>query len=537
MSSRLAALRVRSALIAKFYAPTAVWSARSRLRRLSGKGRRQRQGKAVLIDSYQLTEFQLSALAVCQVLISEFGAEQVFFTPDPSRTRLVTRILRSAVRPYGKLSWDPLSREHLRSLSELLTEWRRTCSSPDDILDLSYDGVRVGQHAYDTYIRDGHLTASIHDDEIWAYVEKALVLACGCKSAVEASKIRWVIVSHDCYLTLGVLSDVAAALGIEVLWINPVAVSRVLRPYGSTSALVGRFRTEWANLGELSRGELRRLGATSLDKHQQSLRLSERQSGELVVDGQESPEAIEHSQDFATTSTPFFVIALHEFFDNPHCYGRMWFPDFWSWLCFVLDQAAETGHTWVLRPHPETLSRDLIAGPLGELVEENAWLSLGDPSEGWADLKAGGMRGVVTYYGSVTHEVSTMGLPVVCARPSPHEEYQFGHRASTKEEYASLIRGIADLDWAVPVRDDVVEFMAMHEHYRVIPNLFFENFWSVYEDIEQAWRQGDWRKQMGAEKAILQKFLPRGLIGGSVVNHRRFLDYLARPDREVLHFW
>ena len=51
------------------------------------------------------------------------------------------------------------------------------------------------------------------------------------------------------------------------------------------------------------------------------------------------------------------LIAVHDFFDNPHGYGGMFFTDYYEWLTFLVDLSKKTNYDWYIKTHPDFSSR------------------------------------------------------------------------------------------------------------------------------------------------------------------------------------
>ena len=53
------------------------------------------------------------------------------------------------------------------------------------------------------------------------------------------------------------------------------------------------------------------------------------------------------------------LIALHNFYDSPHVFGNMLFPDFYEWLRHIVKLSKLTDYEWLVKPHPENTVKDI----------------------------------------------------------------------------------------------------------------------------------------------------------------------------------
>ena len=61
---------------------------------------------------------------------------------------------------------------------------------------------------------------------------------------------------------------------------------------------------------------------------------------------------------------PKVLIAAHNFYDSPHVFGKMLFPDFYEWLKFIVKEVSKNNIECFLKLHPQNNSKEI------ELINE-----------------------------------------------------------------------------------------------------------------------------------------------------------------------
>jgi hypothetical protein len=144
-------------------------------------------------------------------------------------------------------------------------------------------------------------------------------------------------------------------------------------------------------------------------------------------------------ESFSLEGHPAILIMGHDFFDSPHIYRWILFPDFYCWLHFVFSQAAKSPYKFYYKPHPNEI------GASGEILQRLRSrfpdiVFLPKQTSNQTLLKAG-FRIVLTVYGTVAHEFPYQGVPVIACGDNPHSSYSFNTCASTPEELEAYLTG------------------------------------------------------------------------------------------------
>jgi hypothetical protein len=171
---------------------------------------------------------------------------------------------------------------------------------------------------------------------------------------------------------------------------------------------------------------------------------------------------------YAENSPPFpeikgaVVVYLHDFFDSPHIYANLLFPDFWSWACFTIETLQAAGIHFYLKRHPNQIG--LSAGVVRQLQDKYPSVRFVPEDVTTSRLVIDGMACAVTVYGTIAHEVAYLGVPSIACARHPHVAFDFCWTAHTPAEYAALLQSSNRLviQDKKAIQRQVLEFYAMH---------------------------------------------------------------------------
>lgn len=139
------------------------------------------------------------------------------------------------------------------------------------------------------------------------------------------------------------------------------------------------------------------------------------------------------------------VIFLHDFFDSPHVYRSLVFPDFFEWICFTIEILTEANIRFFIKPHPNQI--ELNDAVLRKLKQRYPSISLISPNVTNKQLADAGLACAVTVFGTVAHEMAYLGVPSIACAHHPHVSFDFCKTAKNKAEYADALLKHADSDF------------------------------------------------------------------------------------------
>lgn len=137
-------------------------------------------------------------------------------------------------------------------------------------------------------------------------------------------------------------------------------------------------------------------------------------------------------------------MALHDFFDAPHCYGNAFYPDFYLWLDTLGQLSESTDYEWYLKSNPfemgesaHIVNRLKSKYPKSNILPKN--FSVKEICDFGIDL-------VLTVYGTVAWEYSVVGITVINASKNhPHSNFSFSITPNNELEFERLLLNIANV--------------------------------------------------------------------------------------------
>jgi hypothetical protein len=346
-----------------------------------------------------------------------------------------------------------LSQSGISDLIEARRIWKGL-ESKDALLELTLSGIKVGDLIYDTYLRfKPAATMDLKSAYLWVVIWQTLRDLRAARAYMLDVKPSMFITTYSTYVQHGVAARVALAAGVKVC-----TFGNHLEFYKQLSA------TDWTHTRNPDnyRSDFARLESPSQKLAQADRALAARLSGTIdLATAYMRRSAYQDSAALPEGISGSLVLFLHDFFDSPHCYRWMIFPDFWDWATFTLDLAKKAGIKVFVKPHPNEISSSrAVVQQLKSEFPEAMWLSTSTSN---VQLAEAGMACAVTLYGTVSHELAYLGVPSIAAGHNPHISYSFCHTARNRDEYSRLILAYQSLPRSVErLRQESLEFYCMH---------------------------------------------------------------------------
>lgn len=499
-------------LFEKLSVPNETWTIARQLRRFPGRAY-SRIGSArpansdsngcILVEGYTELEYLVPAIASAQMLRETLNAKHILGIHQGLRIPLVARLFLKAPRHSRLKRAFPGTLKHHKEAKEIADDLVSGSMTTSDFLGIEYSGVRVGLHAYETYLRAGNSGQFAQPKGLLSELEFSVRSTIWWRELLARECVKAVIFSHDCYSGFGPLVDLAENIGIPAYWVHPLGISRRQNRSTSWGNMLGRYRERFDELDSPTQGKILAEARQSIYSISQ-MEIGKRQ----IADPFDDRTGLIPNYLVKPWNSEIGVVALHDFTDNPHVYGKMWFTDFWEWANFVARATEASEATWFLKPHPGLNDGGASQLAVESLLSEFTHLRLLDPEVSWQEIATWGNVRVVSYYGTVGHELPLLGIEVVEASPNPHEEFGFVLTADTPSNYADLIQSRIKTRNPVPVRELEV-FWAMHYYYRSLDQLFFDH----YRDLAKSQSKNE-------SNAIVR----RRQILASVLRGNRFSD-------------
>ena len=380
----------------------------------------------------------------------------------PSRASRTVRRLYSACGVRRFASWDLRAdtsgaREVVRALMD--------CRSQEDVLELNWRGIRVGQYAVSTLMRrrrEGHIDPQSPGvrDELRLLLEQTLDHSAAAFAMVEAWQPTTVALVDRGYTPEGPLFDVCMARGIKPITFNAAHRDNtlMLKRYDA-----GNFDVHPSSLSAETWSRLKTMpwSETCWDAVRSELEFcygSGQWYGEVGTQFQARPASREDliaRLDLAPKKRTVLLFP-HIFWDATFFWGKDVYVDYEAWFRRSA-QAAWANDTvnWVIKLHPANLVKNTRDGVDAQFSELEVLNELGSPPPHVTILPANtdvstlSLLSVgdicLTVRGTVGIEAAAFGLRVLTAGTGRYDGLGFTMDCRTRAEYEQALERLDTL--------------------------------------------------------------------------------------------
>jgi hypothetical protein len=319
---------------------------------------------------------------------------------------------------------------------------------------LVIDGVRIGDLVNDTYLRYKPApTVDLKDTFLLIVIWQGLRDLRRASRYFKRVKPKAYLTSYSTYIHHGVAARVAMKNGISVF--SFANLHEFAKKLSLHDCLHSRSSDSYAQQ------------ASELADLETKISLSDKILGGRILGVVDKATAYMKNSAYGNSIETIpdvngaVIIFLHDFYDSPHVYRDMIFPDFWEWICFTVETLSESGIKFYLKPHPNQI--ELSDSVLIALKDRYPAVSIISSKVSNKHLVGSGMACAVTVYGTVAHEMAYMGVPTIASANHPHISFDFCKTAKSKIEYAELLRNALSLDFdQVEMKRQSLIFYYMH---------------------------------------------------------------------------
>lgn len=375
---------------------------------------------------------------------------------------------RLELRPQDLCRWEVQASQ----LSELIIPNLKTKS---EVLAISVEGVCIGDILYDSYLRYyNEPTLKLQDDRFHDLIKLALQIFFACKEYITQNEPVAFITDDYSYLNSGIMTRLMHQKKVPIYMVcfgDPFYILRLEAGHSGAGhgfpAPVALPCYKYAEIFASLTPEQQSMGIEAGRKT-----LQKRLSGDICPLVRMSGSAFTAAEGriLEPGDEPRILVLMHDFVDSPHGYREMMFPDFWEWITFLLDRAAQTNFRWYVKPHPclADPSRRAINEANQAIVEQlkkiYPTVHFLDPTASNARIVQDGISAMYTVHGTSAHEFAYLGVPVVNCGDNPHISYNFNIHARTIDEYEDCIAQSDKLDINIE-KTKIEEFVYMHYLY------------------------------------------------------------------------
>lgn len=364
-------------------------------------------------------------------------------------------LIEFAEKHVSFLLYIKLTAEQASEAQKLFDFAYRQVQSKDDLYNLHFSDVRVGDLIYDQYLMNTRLpTIDLSSNYYSSILNAAVEEYIFWRDLAARQSSKAVVVTHTCYL-YAIPARVFIAANKDAYQVNHAGVYRLCRD------------RQWAYTEYYDFPHIAKTiypDKLSALKSEAESRIIRRFSGEVGVDMKYSTASAYTSFSnsekrlIKSSGNIKILIAAHCLFDAPNGWGKNIFPDFYEWLKYLASLSLQTPYDWYIKTHPDFLpgNEDAIL----DIIQDGNILML--PSNAsHHQLISEGISVCLTVYGTIGFEYAALGKTVVNASlDNPHSRYSFNLNVGDKNGYANILLDLGN-NLIVPSRDEVLEYYAM----------------------------------------------------------------------------
>lgn len=334
---------------------------------------------------------------------------------------------------YRSTSLTPVS-----DMTDFYRAWKlwRSLEDKKALIELEIEGIAVGDLVNDSFLRFKPApTVNLKDRYLLVLLWQACRDVRRAKGYFAKVRPKLYLTSYSTYIQHGIPVRVALQYGVHVFSFGNY--QEFTKELNLTDSVHTKNPDAYAD-------EFARLNDQDVKLAQAQAALLARMSGSIdSATAYMKKSAYVESGDIVPDVRGAVIVFLHDFFDSPHVYREMVFPDFWEWVCLTMETLKAANIPFFVKPHPNQIN--LSGSVLNELKCLYPDMPMIPSSITNKQLVEAGMACAVTIYGTIAHEMAYLGVPTVACARHPHISYDFCKTAKTKAEYVTHLMTCADL--------------------------------------------------------------------------------------------
>lgn len=329
--------------------------------------------------------------------------------------------------------------------------------SKNEILNLNYNNILIGDLIYDTYLRFRiSATVNVSDPYLFYYIFSAIRVVESCERIVLINKVTKYFCSYTTYIQHGVPVRVFLKNHIPVYSsgnLQQLFKKLSLNDYLQTANHFNYYNDflKITNKGECLSYSRRVLNSKFSGNIDSSISYMKKSA---------------FDKDESSILMPEFdgVIFLHDFFDSPHIYSNLLFNDFYDWVVHTLELVTKHHLRVAVKPHPnQIIESQNILNKLKKEYTNIKWL---DAELSNIVIFNSGIKFGISVYGTILHELAYFGINPICAGDNPHASFDFIHKPKNIQEYDYFILNYLNLKMPSNYKALVEIFFYMHNLHK-----------------------------------------------------------------------
>ena len=440
---------------------------------------RNKSKNVVMVDLFQWNPWIHFYSYVMNFLSKKFDAKIRFYYFDLYQTRqtkisLFIHKLKKIYRSFN--CYEGISeynfKYHTNEKKTYTEKFKKLNFNHQKLAKYRYKGVLIGDLIYSNYLRINYVpTINMRDKKLENLFIRAHKIYNELEKYFKNNNVKCIVPSHVCYVSYGIISKIALKKKIPI-----IKISSKFR--GNRS-----FRLLKVSSKHLTEEQ------PYFDYKKTFLKFDKKQKIKALKIGKKLIE--DRVSGFYDPNLPYMTLSSfhnnkknkiknskkrgkiflfpHCYFDNPHRYRKMIFPDFYFQIKFFLDLSKKyTDFDWYYKPHPNELRVDLnVHKNILKNYPNIIYLDKDVSHKTIIDLKP---TCVITNHGTLAHEYAYFKIPVINTGDNPHINYNFCLHFKSNKKIIKNFKNLRNCKKKINFdKKEIYEYMFLQ--YEYFPNL------------------------------------------------------------------
>lgn len=336
-----------------------------------------------------------------------------------------------------------------------------------DLINFKKNNLKIGDLICDHYIRSTYEpTLKLDDYRLKIIFFRANKIYDEVKNYFKNNNVKYLIPSHLCYISYGIISRIAIEHKIKVIKIKSEnrgnSLFRLIK-IDSKCVDEPKYYYHKKNFKKLSINKKNialKIGKKILQK-----RLSGKFDPTIPYILKSQFKDKKYYFKGLDRSKKKIIIFPHCFYDFPHRYRNMIFNDFYEHANYFMEKSVTLKqYEWLYKPHPHSLAGHINIHK--ELLDKYPNIKYIPKKVSHKQLLNLNIKCVITNHGTVAHEYAAFDIPVISTGDNPHINYNFLLNVNSKKKLDFIFRNLDENLKKIKVnKNEIYEFLYMQYKY------------------------------------------------------------------------
>ena len=346
-----------------------------------------------------------------------------------------------------------------------------------NLINYRFEGLKIGELIYDSYIRTTlEPTVNLNDERLKNIFFRSLKIFIEVKKFFKENSVRCVVPSHLCYMSYGIICKIALANKIPVIKVRSDKGGQVsfrllkVDKWNLNEPAFYDYKKTFSKMSvaekksgiAIGKNILQSRTSGSFDKYLPYIEKSQFHQKPLIKNIKKKIESNKEK----------IIIFLHCFYDYPHRFRSMIFPDFFEHaLYFMKKSKLLDKYEWYYKPHPHSLVGHSNIHKI--MLKDFPNIIQLDKRVSHREIIKLNPKCIITNHGSVAHEYAAFNIPCINTGDNHQINYDFCINVSSEKELERIMNNLDQCTKKLKIdKKEIYEFLFMNYHYST--NLYDE---------------------------------------------------------------